>query len=481
MDTKDFDPILTVDLFSGIGGMQLALQGVTQTVLYCDIDKYCTSVISERIEDGRLHPAPIHSDIKNLHLSPYTNAVMICGGFPCVDLSSIGLQNGIKEGTHSGLFLQVMRLVDECPSIKVLFLENVSNIIRVGMKEVIDELSKRNFTMSWTMKSAGSLGAPHLRNRWFCLATRDNFNVDILHNKLVNAQALNDSFSFVTDWSDEPARRFSFKPNYRPDPSFDPNWIMRSGTLGNTVCPYAVRCAFEELVKLHKNIPHITNIFSDYSKPIDTLNYPYPQTGVIYNNNFFVIPSTASADNMTYPKITITHQQKLLSFGKFPTPRHGVTHASSITDRSLKDLPTLLVHCEESREIFKSENVDKNLFNKLHTIVVPNVNYIEWMMGFPKDWTKSNAPKSVFKNNNSVRINTINDSSSSTSKVSTKHNTLNGMHVFMRLDTNKGKTIKEFGKIWSELSPEEKLKYKLFAQEERIKSSLQENEPEHAS
>jgi DNA (cytosine-5)-methyltransferase 1 len=101
--------VLSIDLFSGIGGMQLALKGYTKTVLYCDIDKYCSAVLSERISDGLLDPAPIHSDIKNLHLSPhFPNVQMICGGFPCVDLSSIGLQNGIKEGTHSGLFLQVV-------------------------------------------------------------------------------------------------------------------------------------------------------------------------------------------------------------------------------------------------------------------------------------------------------------------------------------------------------------------------------------
>lgn len=470
--------VLSIDLFSGIGGMQLALRGYTKTVLYCDIDKYCSAVLSERISDGSLDPAPIHSDIKNLHLSPhFPNVQMICGGFPCVDLSSIGLQNGIKEGTHSGLFLQVVRLIDESPFIKVLFLENVSNIVRVGMKEVLDELTKRNFTCIWTMKSAGSLGAPHLRNRWFLLATRDNFDINNFHADADTTHS-RDALTtpFLTHWNEEPQRRFSFKPSYTdvPDDSFDPNWILRSGTLGNTVCPFAVRCAFEELVNLHKNVHHITSIFTDYSIPYSSLNYPYPASGVIHNNYFFSLPDNVLPQISFLPKITIKHNNKCITLKKFPTPRHGVTHASSITDRSLKDLPTILVHCEESRDLFKSFNVDSALFPKLHTIAVPNVNYIEWMMGYPKDWTKVSSLHCRNPTNTSNRRplpSVANDTDSIDSTDSshsiqnvhvpkTKRNTLNGMHIFMRENSNKGKTISQISQLWSQLSNDIKALYR---------------------
>lgn len=473
--------VYSIDLFSGIGGMQLALKGFTKTVLYCDIDKYCSQVLSERILDGSLDPAPIHSDIKNLHLSPYApHAQMICGGFPCVDLSSIGLQNGIKEGTHSGLFLQVMRLVDESPFIKVLFLENVSNIVRVGMKEVIDELTKRNFTCVWTMKSAGSLGAPHQRNRWFLLATRDNFDIDLLFNNLNPGCDI--PLPFPTNWNDEPSPRFSFKPSFKADESFDPNWILRSGTLGNTVCPFAVRCAFKELLRLHKNIDHITVMFSDYSLPVSNLAYPYPSSGVIVQNLFYALPSCPTEEVFTLPQITIKHNEKLITLKKFPTPRHGVTHASSITDRSLKDLPTILVHCEQSRALFGAHNVDKNLFPKLHTVAVPNVGYIEWMMGYPRDWTKvRNYVSNWSKNKGPTRNTELEGSTTSSNSIEQvvsstkpKRNTLNGMHIFMRLDQNKGKTLSQVSKLWAQLPDTAKAIYKQRASEQRSKVTLEE-------
>jgi hypothetical protein len=72
------------------------------------------------------------------------------------------------------------------------------------------------------MKSAGSLGAPHMRNRWFLLETQDNFDTNLFHDASTSYPTDSLSTPFLTHWNEEPQQRFSFKPSYTdvPDDSF---------------------------------------------------------------------------------------------------------------------------------------------------------------------------------------------------------------------------------------------------------------------
>ena len=86
-----------------------------------------------------------------------------------------------------GLFYKILRILDECPTIRVVFLENVANIVKCGLKEVIDELAKRGFNIHWTMRSAGQYGAPHVRMRWFCLGIRGDDDLGSHNNVCTEA------------------------------------------------------------------------------------------------------------------------------------------------------------------------------------------------------------------------------------------------------------------------------------------------------
>lgn len=157
--------LLALDTFSGTGGVSLALKDFVDTLLYVDWTPYCQQVLAERMKDGQLDPAPIHADITSLKLSHGMKPNMIVSSWPCQDVSTMGLKAGISQGTRSGLFYEVMRLLDENPSIEVLFGENVPGILRVGLKNVLEELMARGFNMQWAVKSASSQGAPHQRSR----------------------------------------------------------------------------------------------------------------------------------------------------------------------------------------------------------------------------------------------------------------------------------------------------------------------------
>lgn len=55
-----------LDLFSGIGGISLALKHYIRPIAYCEIDLYCQSVLLSRMQEGDLPKAPIWDDVTSL-------------------------------------------------------------------------------------------------------------------------------------------------------------------------------------------------------------------------------------------------------------------------------------------------------------------------------------------------------------------------------------------------------------------------------
>ena len=467
--------LLCLDLFSGIGGMSLALHDFVKTIQYCELDPFCQCVLNERMKEGSLDKACIHGNIRTLHMSEAIKPDIIVGGFPCQDISCIGLQKGINEGERSGLFYEIMRILDECPSVSYVFLENVANIINCGLDDVIRELTKRNFNLQWLVKSAESLGAPHVRNRWFCLACRNDAELPNI--------PLPDAHHAMFDWSCEPFERITFKPHVKQDDSFDDNWIQRCQTLGNTVVPDVVRSSFIDLVKLQKNSSQLWECLGQHSTSIESLKNAYPECAVVIRRNCLELPKTRTVISHGLD-IKLEMNGRSIEFQKYPTPRRGITHASSLTERSLRDLPTILVYCNKTKEYIKTHisNINEN---ELHLYLLPNVNYIEWMMGFPKDWTKANSyvkAKSYRANVQSVgslaapaseldvevedtsvaMTNDEHDNNTPTPTIETpsvaiKKPKYNGMHMLMR--EHKGKDIVAVSALWKQLSVEERKIY----------------------
>lgn len=158
-----------LDLFSGIGGISLALHEWVKPVAYCEIDKYCQAVLLSRMSNGQLPRAPIWDDIVSLDGHKFYGHIdIIYGGFPCQDISCAGLGKGL-EGKRSGLFFEILRLAKEIkPS--YIFLENVPAITSRGGLQVVREIAEMGYDCRWCVISAASVGALHRRERWFLLA-----------------------------------------------------------------------------------------------------------------------------------------------------------------------------------------------------------------------------------------------------------------------------------------------------------------------
>jgi len=166
-----------LDLFSGIGGMSLALKPWVQTVAYCEIEPYCQAVLMERMQSNDLDIANIWDDVRTLNRSVFNEDVdIIFGGFPCQDISVAGNGEGL-EGQRSGLFFEIARITKEYRP-RFIFLENVPAICSRGGVEVIETLTSMGYDCRWTMLSASEVGAPHKRERWWLLANANGSRLE---------------------------------------------------------------------------------------------------------------------------------------------------------------------------------------------------------------------------------------------------------------------------------------------------------------
>ena len=161
---------LTVgSLFSGIGGIELGLErtGGFETKWFCENDPYARAVLRKHWPG-----IPCHPDIRGLGVSVIPEGVdMLCGGFPCQDISTAGKRVGIK-GERSGLFFEVIRLAGIIRP-RYILLENVAALAVRGLDTVLGELALCGYDAEWDCISAASVGARHRRDRLFIVAYSD--------------------------------------------------------------------------------------------------------------------------------------------------------------------------------------------------------------------------------------------------------------------------------------------------------------------
>jgi DNA (cytosine-5)-methyltransferase 1 len=161
-----------LDLFSGIGGFSLGLERAgMQTVAFCEIDPYCRRVLAKHWPE-----VPIYDDVRKLSIGRLAadgiDADVICGGFPCQDISVAGKGKGI-EGERSGLWSEFARLIGELRP-RYAIVENVSNLLGRGLDRVLGDLASLGYDAEWHCIPAAAAGAPHNRDRIWIVAYPDS-------------------------------------------------------------------------------------------------------------------------------------------------------------------------------------------------------------------------------------------------------------------------------------------------------------------
>ena len=140
-------------LCAGVGGLERGIERVlpqARTVCYVEGEAYAASVLASKMEEGRLHPAPIWSNVRTFDGKPWRGVVdWISGGFPCQPFSVAGKQLGEDDPRH--LWPEFVRIIGEGAS-------------------VASDLAEFGYRFAWTTLRASDVGALHHRRRWFCVA-----------------------------------------------------------------------------------------------------------------------------------------------------------------------------------------------------------------------------------------------------------------------------------------------------------------------
>lgn len=160
----------TFHLFAGAGGGILAdlLLG-HNPIGACEIEEYPRNVLLARQRDGILPEFPIWDDVCTFDGKPWRGSVdILCGGFPCQDISAAGKGAGIT-GERSGLWKEYARLIGEMRP-KFVFAENSPLLRTRGLGVVLEDLAALGYNARWGVLGARDVGAPHKRDRMWVLA-----------------------------------------------------------------------------------------------------------------------------------------------------------------------------------------------------------------------------------------------------------------------------------------------------------------------
>jgi len=153
-------------LFSGIGGFELGLREAgMEIVTMCEIEDYCRKVLRKNFNGVN-----IVNDVLELTVEPDKYDVL-CGGFPCTQISHAGKGGGI-EGKDSSLWKEYKRLISEAKP-KYAIIENVSAILSRGIDVILQDLAEIGYDATWTMFDSKYFGVPQRRRRVYIVGVRD--------------------------------------------------------------------------------------------------------------------------------------------------------------------------------------------------------------------------------------------------------------------------------------------------------------------
>lgn len=157
-------------LFAGAGGGILGgiLLGHT-CVCAVEIEPYCREVLLQRQRDGILPRFPIWDDVRTFDGSPWRGiADIVCGGFPCQDISAAGNGDGL-DGERSCLWEEMRRIIGEVRP-RFAFVENSPMLVIRGLDRVLADLAEMGFDATWGIVGAHHSGEIHKRERIWILA-----------------------------------------------------------------------------------------------------------------------------------------------------------------------------------------------------------------------------------------------------------------------------------------------------------------------
>ncbi len=163
-----------ISLFAAIGGLDLGLERAgMECAGYAEIDKHAAQVFNRHFPGVKNY-----GDVRNV-TKENTGAIdLICGGFPCQDVSLAGKRAGLA-GKRSGMWYEFHRIIAELRP-RWVVIENVPGLLSSNggrdMGAILGALAKLRYGYAYRVLDAQYLGVAQRRRRVFIVANSTDWH-----------------------------------------------------------------------------------------------------------------------------------------------------------------------------------------------------------------------------------------------------------------------------------------------------------------
>ncbi len=168
-------------LFSGIGGFDLGFERAGMECAWqCEIDQPCQKLLSHKFG------ARLYDDVRTITAGNAEPVDLICGGFPCQDVSIAGKRTGLA-GERSGLWSEFARIIEEFKP-RWVVVENVPGLLSSNQgrdfETVISQMVESGYGVCWRILDAQYFGVAQRRRRVFIVGSLgDGRSAEILFER----------------------------------------------------------------------------------------------------------------------------------------------------------------------------------------------------------------------------------------------------------------------------------------------------------
>lgn len=167
---------LTVaSFFAGVGGIDLGFESQGFRTIYAnEFDAKARETFALNFPHVKLD----HRDIREVSTSEVPSVDIIVGGFPCQAFSIEGYRQGFRDEKGRGtLFFELARIIEEKQP-KVIFLENVKNLVRHDkgntLRVILKTLEDLGYYVTYQVMNAAEYGnIPQGRERIYIVGFKD--------------------------------------------------------------------------------------------------------------------------------------------------------------------------------------------------------------------------------------------------------------------------------------------------------------------
>ena len=261
-------PIKVVELFAGVGGFRIGLEGASDEFQTIWNNQWETSTVKQ--DASLVYRARFGSkghcneDINTVPTDKIPDHDLLVGGFPCQDYSvaSTLSRSGGIEGKKGVLWWQIYRILNEKGENRpnYIFFENVDRLLGSPAKQrgrdfaiILASLSNLGYTVEWRVINAADYGMPQRRRRTYIVGYREE---SVVCRKIESLE----------------------------------DWVLFEGVMAKAF-PFSKKPMSESIFEIEGSISDISSNFNNAGK-----DSPFGDAGIMQNRKVYSVDSIPAYD-----------------------------------------------------------------------------------------------------------------------------------------------------------------------------------------